>query len=228
MKERGNHLHENHRERMRERIKCGGINALKDHEVLEYLLYPFVPRKDTNPLAHKLIEKYGTFGGVLRSSYEELLSVRGMTQNAALFLTSLLEISQRSRLSVAWEVPLEDSYAVAEFGQELFDQVDQERIYLVCLDSSCQTVATAELARGNLEDCELSDNMVLALVNRNAKYAYIMHNHLEDEALPSENDKKFTDKIAEKLRVVGVELKDHIIVGYKTVFSFAFYDYLAE
>ena len=184
MKERGNHLHENHRERMRERIKCGGINALKDHEVLEYLLYPFVPRKDTNPLAHKLIEKYGTFGGVLRSSYEELLSVRGMTQNAALFLTSLLEISQRSRLSVAWEVPL--------------------------------------------EDCELSDNMVLALVNRNAKYAYIMHNHLEDEALPSENDKKFTDKIAEKLRVVGVELKDHIIVGYKTVFSFAFYDYLAE
>ena len=82
-------MHEGHRDRMRERILLSGIESLQPHEVLEYLLYHAIPRKDTNGIAHELISKFGSFNGVLNADYDALLDVNGMTANAALLLTSL-------------------------------------------------------------------------------------------------------------------------------------------
>ena len=65
------HMHDNHRQRMRARIAKNGILSLEDHEILEYLLYPFVPRKDTNPIAHNLIAKFGSFDAVLEGEKRE-------------------------------------------------------------------------------------------------------------------------------------------------------------
>lgn len=88
--EKERNIHENHRQRMRARIAKGGIEKLQDHELLEYLLYPFVPRRDTNPLAHRLIEKFGSLAGVLSADVNVLSEVSGMTFNASLFLTNLM------------------------------------------------------------------------------------------------------------------------------------------
>lgn len=82
-------MHEGHRDRMRERILLSGIESLQPHEVLEYLLYHAIPRKDTNGIAHELISEFGSFNGVLNADYDALLDVNGMTANAALLLTSL-------------------------------------------------------------------------------------------------------------------------------------------
>ena len=53
--------HDGHRDRMRERIEKSGISSLQNHEILEYLLYAFIPRKNTNDIAHALIDKFGSF-----------------------------------------------------------------------------------------------------------------------------------------------------------------------
>ena len=88
-------MHEGHRDRMRERILLSGIESLQPHEVLEYLLYHAIPRKDTNGIAHELISKFGSLNGVLNADYDALLDVNGMTANASLLLTSLKGISAR-------------------------------------------------------------------------------------------------------------------------------------
>lgn len=75
-------MHEGHRDRMRERILLSGIESLQPHEVLEYLLYHAIPRKDTNGIAHELISKFGSLNGVLNADYDALLDVNGMTANA--------------------------------------------------------------------------------------------------------------------------------------------------
>ena len=72
-------IHTDHRSRMRARIAANGILSLADHEILEYLLYPFVPRKDTNPIAHALMDKFGSFSAVLDADPAALATIPNMT-----------------------------------------------------------------------------------------------------------------------------------------------------
>lgn len=85
-------IHDGHRARMRDRIRKGGIGSFQQHEILEYLLFSFVPRKDTNEIAHALIDRFSSLSGVLNASEEDLAKVSGMTQNAALFLATLPDV----------------------------------------------------------------------------------------------------------------------------------------
>ena len=84
-----NGVHDGHRQRMRERIRKNGVASLEMHEILEYLLYSFIPRKDTNVIAHELLQKFGSLRMIMDSKPERLCEVSGMTWNASLFLTSL-------------------------------------------------------------------------------------------------------------------------------------------
>ena len=76
--------HEVHRERFKERVLKEGLENFQNHEILEFLLYPFIPRKDTNPIAHKLMDRFGSFHNVLNASVEDLEKVEGVTHSAAL------------------------------------------------------------------------------------------------------------------------------------------------
>ena len=67
-------VHEGHRSRKKEQFRAHGLDAFADHEVLELLLYYAVPRQDTNPIAHRLMEKFGSLDAVFaadRAALEE-------------------------------------------------------------------------------------------------------------------------------------------------------------
>lgn len=57
-------VHEGHRQRKKEQFREHGLDAFADHEALELLLYYAIPRQDTNPIAHRLIERFGSLEGV--------------------------------------------------------------------------------------------------------------------------------------------------------------------
>ena len=84
--EKKNHHHQGHRERMRQRVLSQGIDNMPEHEILEFLLYPLIPMKDTNPIAHDLIDKFGSLQQVLDASPILLRNVKNMTETAALYL----------------------------------------------------------------------------------------------------------------------------------------------
>ena len=76
-------IHENHRARMQERVAHNGMESLAEHEVLEYMLYLAIPRQDTNPLAHRLIDHFGSFCRVMEATPQELMQVKGVGQRSA-------------------------------------------------------------------------------------------------------------------------------------------------
>ena len=89
-------MHDGHRKRLRAEIRENGISgAMPDHKVLEFLLFYAIPRKDTNELAHLLLNRFGSLKGVLNASYEELLTVDGINESSATFLSVLVPIFQR-------------------------------------------------------------------------------------------------------------------------------------
>ena len=83
-------LHANHRQRMRRRFEQqGGFSGFAEHEVLEYILYLALPRVDTNPLAHRLIDRFGGLCQVLEASEADILTVEGAGPAVARLLTTM-------------------------------------------------------------------------------------------------------------------------------------------
>ncbi len=76
-------IHAGHRNRMRERLMAAGMDNFQPHEVLEILLYEFIPVRDTNPLGHALIERFGSVQNVLTASPKELTEIPGIGKKTA-------------------------------------------------------------------------------------------------------------------------------------------------
>src|SRR5690554_309432 len=88
-------MHEGHRERLKGRFLEEGLDYFNQHQVLELLLFYVIPRRDTNPIAHKLIDKFGSLSGVLDAGYEHLIKEGGLSPNAATFLSLLPDLCRR-------------------------------------------------------------------------------------------------------------------------------------
>ena len=80
-------MHEGHRQRLKDKVRAGGLKVLQDHEVLELLLTYTIPQKDTNPTGHALLSAFGNIANVLNANYKDLTKVKGVGEETALFLS---------------------------------------------------------------------------------------------------------------------------------------------
>ena len=154
-----NKRHKGHRQRMRERVQSYGLDSLAEHEALEYVLYLTNAQKDTNGIAHDLIDRFGDFAAVLEASEEELCTVEGVGPSTARMLHLLPQISRyygRSRTSTTRCIKTTEqmgSYLMAKFAWS-----DYERAMLVSLDMD----ATGSIARAlGLVNVHLLDHFIL-------------------------------------------------------------------
>lgn len=108
--------HSGHRKRMR-RTAAMGLDSMSDIQLVELLLSYAVPRKDTNPIAHRLLDKFGSILGIMQAPSDKLVEVNGMTSATAVLLTML------GRLYI-WdgvrEVKLNNPSDAADFFGSLF------------------------------------------------------------------------------------------------------------
>ena len=94
-------IHDGHREKMRRRFLTGGLEPFADHEALELLLYYAIPRRDTNELAHRLLERYGSLSAVMTAPVEDLQQVPGVGENAAVLLRLIPQLWRKTRMAEA-------------------------------------------------------------------------------------------------------------------------------
>ena len=142
--------HEGHRQRMRARVEQYGLESLAPHEALEYLLYITNARRDTNGIAHALLERFGSFAGVLEASEEELCRVPGVGPASARMLHLLPEVSryyEHSRTST--EGALTTTERLAAYLKPRFAGAKQEKALLLSLDSRSRVKSVYWLKEGN-------------------------------------------------------------------------------
>lgn len=215
---------------MRKRVRENSLESLNEHEILEFLLYPFIPRKDTNPIAHELINKFGSLAAVLDSDANALLQVKGITANAALYLGSLSSLARRYNSSKLGEKPkLETRDQIIQYLKSFMTTLQEERIYAVCVDSSGRLKERCELGKGDSDDCKLRvKELVMLCQNSQTKYVYLAHNHPSGIAKPSVNDIEFTKWAVTALEIMDVLLIDHIIIAKDGYYSFLQDGHLSE
>ena len=141
--------HENngHRARIRKRMMKEGLDSFQDHEVLEFLLFQFLPYKDTNKIAHNLLTKFGGFSGVLNASPDQLMLVDGISEVTACNLSILKEVLVRFRRSEANRINLSDVESIAKYARNLVRDNYCEKLLVVYVDHSTNFKYIDELDR---------------------------------------------------------------------------------
>ena len=208
-------LHENHRARMQERVARDGLESLAEHEALEYLLFLAIPRKDTNELAHRLIQHFGDFCKVMEAEPEELQRVEGIGPRSANLIHTVMAFNRYYALKKRKRrTALDAAERAAEYVKPLFLGKQNELLYLILLDDKCRPVRDMRIAEGVPNRVHVDARKLLRDVARtDATCGILAHNHPTGLALPSEADVIATAGVMKALEPLGVSIIDHIIVA---------------
>ena len=213
--------HEGYRQRMRARVEQYGLESLAPHEALEYLLYITNARRDTNGIAHALLERFGSFAGVLEASEEELCRVPGVGPASARMLHLLPEVSryyEHSRTST--EGALTTTERLSAYLKPRFAGAKQEKALLLSLDSRSRVRGAYWLREGTSSKVsfEIKD-VVAAALKGGTDSVVLCHNHPNGMAMPSREDLQATENIVRALGLVKIQLRDHLILTETEYFS---------
>lgn len=215
-------VHDGHRERLKERFVEHGLDSFNEVNALELLLFYAIPRKDTNVIAHELLNRFGSLSQVFDAGVRELCEVPGIGENAAVLLKLIPAIIKKSMIEQGEKAPvLNNTKAAAKFLVPRFMFEREEFILMLCLDSQRRLISCTEIGRGvpNAVDTNVRRIAELALKNR-ASYVMIAHNHPDGVALPSREDDYMTRQTRAALDAIFVPLVDHYIVAGKDVTSY--------
>ena len=221
-------MHDGHRERLRNKLRKFGFDCLEDHEKLEYLLFPFIPRRDTNPIAHELIETFGSFKKVLDADVEMLATVKGMTEKAALFLHLLPDILSAYLLSEK-DKKLKNTEDCAGVIISRIGRKRKETFVALYLEASGKIIKVEETTSSDSKKVDINrDRLIASAVQCGAKVVVIGHNHPGGNLMPSDADIESTNRLVQALGMVGIKLGDHLIVSEREYYSMKTHGDLVE
>ena len=215
--------HAGHRSRLRETFQQNGIEGMADHQVLELLLTYALPRVDVNPLAHRLLDRFGSLEQVLSARPDQLQQVSGVGESAAVFLSLLGEVDRRmllQRFSSEKRPVLATPSALGGYLLTLSLHDRYETLRLVCLNKKYELIYESVVSSGSLTEVLADPRPILetALVHK-ACFIALAHNHPSGDPTPSQEAVNAARRIEAAASTVGIGLVDQFILGRGAVYS---------
>lgn len=207
--------HDGHRSRMRQRFAQTALEGFADHEVLELLLFYAIPRRDVNPLAHRLLDTFGSLSNVFEAPPEQLKQVPGMGESAASLISMVVPLFRRYNASLASvRAHFANRRDCARYCLSLLAGKQKEHFYVIGLDASSDVIGTSLICTGDLSEVPAYPRQVMQAVMRlNAHSVVFCHNHPGGNLVPSRADAEATMMLIEALNTVNVGVLDHVIIS---------------
>jgi DNA repair protein RadC len=203
-----------HRGRLKQRFRKSGRKALQDYELLELLLGFAIPRKDTKPLAKKLLQKFGTFQAILDAPYASLEESDGIGEHASTLVGLVKACTGRYMEPSLNHAPLISSpqdvlnHVTTEIGGGA-----KEQFMIICLNAAGRLLQTRVMTEGTVDAAHIYPREVIKVaIDSNATAIILVHNHPSGTLKASEQDMRLTRALTEVCSQVGISLHDHIIV----------------
>lgn len=215
-------VHSSHRARLKNKFLNGGLSGFSDHEIIELLLFYAIPRRDVNPLAHALINKFGSINGVIDADIESLKLVEGMGENSATLISLLHHVFNKYNSETRIKTKLDSALMAKAFCKTLFGEPNVEQFYVICLNSSNKIICKQLLSTGTSTKVNVNVRQItdFALKNK-CERIIITHNHPSEHCMPSDDDLAFTRTVLCSCLLNDIDVLDHIIVSKKDASSFA-------
>ena len=208
-------IHKGHRERLKQRFLEEGLDNFTEIQVLELLLFFAIPVQDTNPIAHRLLEHFGSLSQVLGADVEELKKVPGIKDHAATLLALVTDLCRYYQVNCAQQTEILPTLdACGRYLVPRFFGRTRETVFLLCLDAKCKVLCCKEIGEGSVNTASISVRKVVeTALGANATTVVLAHSHPSGIAVPSNEDIQTTQRIAAALSAVEIHLADHIVVA---------------
>lgn len=215
--------HVNHRERVRKRFLTEGFDKLEDHVKLELLLFYGIPRRDTNPIAHDLLQRFGSISNVFDAPIDELKKVDGLGEVGAVLLKMIPNLARtymedRERASTRFH----DTASIGNYLMQKYIGRVNETLTVIVLDSKNRVLYCEALYEGTIDTLPLYIRRIIEIVVRyNAASVILAHNHPSGNLMPSSEDIRSTRQVYQALSSIDVCLSDHFVIVDGDYFSMA-------
>lgn len=204
-----------HRARLRQRLIEGGPEALLDHELIEYLLALAIPRKDTKPLAKRLIAEFGGIGGLLTADAEAITRTGGVGETAVAALKIVQAAALRLLRSEVRNAPVLASWqALLDYLRADMAHMLTERVRVLHLNTRNMLIRDEVMAEGSIDQAAVSIREVIRrAIDLGSASIILVHNHPSGDPQPSRADIALTRDISDAGRKLGISVHDHVIIG---------------
>ncbi len=208
-------LHEGHRQRLKNRFLESGLDSFQPHNILELLLFYSIPRRDTNDIAHELIEKFGSLSAVFEANFEDLTQVNYITENSATLIKMIPAISRAylkdksSHINKADNIEFLEEYLISLFHGE-----KNEIVYIIFLNNGFDIIGYQKVHEGSVNSSLIDVRKVMDhIVKSNASMIIIAHNHPNGTAYPSMEDIETTGRLLSIFEPFNIPIVEHFVVN---------------
>jgi len=211
-----------HRDRLRERFKTAGKDALADYELLELYLFNSIPRRDVKPVAKDLIARFGSFAEVCAAPLDALIEVKGVGEKTALDLKIIQAAGSRMGKENLLDKPILSSWsALIEYCRAEMQFEAKEQFRVLFLDKKNRLIEDEIMGRGTVDRAPVYPREVIKrALDLSATAIILAHNHPSGDPSPSQSDIDMTQKIISAGKTMGIVVHDHIIIGRNDIVSF--------
>ena len=199
-----------------------GANALDDYELLETLLFAFLPRRDVKPIAKALLARFGGLSAIFAATPEDIASVKGMGETSAAYLKATAALSARAaREEIAAKPVISSWTALVTYVRSQLQHETREQFRVLFLDKKNQLIVDEIMSRGTVDHAPVYPREIARRALELAASSLILvHNHPSGDATPSRADIDITRELIDALSAFDISIHDHLIVGTGGVTSF--------
>ena len=195
---------------------------MPDYELLELVLFNAIPRRDTKPIAKRLIERFGSFAEAINAPPERLKEVKGVGDAAIMQLKLVRAAALRLMQGGIMQRPVLTSWtAVLDYCRAAMGFEAREQFRILFLDKKNRLIADEVQQRGTVDHTPVYvREVVKRALELSASAIILVHNHPSGDPTPSRADIDMTRQIVDAAKPLGVTIHDHIIVGRQGHASF--------
>lgn len=204
-----------HRERLRERFRKGGTDALAEYELLELILFRALPRRDVKPLAKSLLARFGSFAEAISARPERLREIEGLGE-AAIVELKIVDAAAKhlTKSELTKRPPLSSFSAVVDYCRSAMAFLDHEEFRILFLDKKNQLIADEVQGIGTIDHAPVYPREIMRRALELGACAIILvHNHPSGDPQPSTEDIQLTHQIIAVGKPLKVIVHDHLIIG---------------
>ncbi len=211
-----------HRDRLRSKLVQRGAEALEDYELLETLLFAFIPRQDVKPIAKALLARFGSISAVMSAETIELRRVKGVGETVAAYLRAVGEIQVRAaREAITKRSVLSSWSALLTYLRVSMQHASREQFRVIFLDRKNQILGDEVLGAGTVDQAPVYPREIARrALEWAASSVILVHNHPSGDPSPSRADIDMTRDIIDALTALDINVHDHLIVGRDGTVSF--------
>lgn len=210
-----NNVHEGHRQRLKNRFIETGFQGFEPHNILELLLFYSIPRKDTNVIAHNLLNRFGSLKNVFNASFEDLIQVEGIKENSATLIKMVPLIAKEYVDSSLTKNPIFDTAnKIGEYFVNKYMDAQNEIVYIMLLSNKFELLSVEKIHEGNVSSAHVSTRKIIELtIRHNASMVVLAHNHPGGTICPSLEDINTTASLMTALNNCEILLLEHFVIA---------------